>query len=357
MRVGYCATFQNPGLWDSDRALYERELRLAELAEPLGFDSVWSTEHHVTGYQMGPDVLQFLSYMAGRTTRVDLGSMVVVLPWHDTYRVAAQASLVDHYSGGRLLLGIGRGAGRREFESLRVPMGESRERFKEQADMLLRGLEQGYVEYDGRYVKQPRTDLRPAPFKSFRGRTYAAAVSPESVRIMAELGVGILVIPQKPWEDVERELGEYREIYRSANGSEPPPPVVAGWTFCDEDAGRAEEEATRYMGRYWRTVLDHYEIGKEHFANTKGYEFYGKMSENVATQGADAAVEFFKSLQVWGTPEQCLEKIQDIRARTGAETFVGVFSYVDMPEEEAERNLRLFARAVMPELQKLAPRA
>ncbi len=61
------------------------------------------------------------------------------------------------------------------------------------------------------------------------------------------------------------------------------------------------------------------------------------------------------SLQVWGTPEQCYEKIVDIQKRVGNETFVGVFSYAGMPYDEAERSQRLFAREVMPELKKLGP--
>jgi hypothetical protein len=88
-------------------------------------------------------------------------------------------------------------------------------------------------------VRQPRKDIRPAPFRSFKGRTYAAAVSPESVRIMAELGVGILIIPQKPWDVVAAELTEYRAVYREVNGGEALPTIAAGWTFCDRDPDRA----------------------------------------------------------------------------------------------------------------------
>jgi hypothetical protein len=58
-------------------------------------------------------------------------------------------------------------------------------------------------------------------------------------------------------------------------------------------------------------------------------------------------------LQVSGTPEQCYEKIVDVRRRVGNEHFVGVFSYAGMPYDEAERNMRLFAAEVMPELKKL----
>jgi len=353
MRVGMAAIFQNPGRAKSDFDVYRDDLRLADLCEPLGFDSVWSVEHHFTDYTMCPDVLQFLTYMAGRTTRVALGSMVVVLPWHDPLRVAEQISMLDNISGGRMILGLGRGAGKVEFEGLRVPMDESRERFVEYARMLLEGLEKGYCEFDGRFVSQPRADIRPAPFKSFRGRTYAAAVSPESVKIMAELGVGILIIPQKPWPEVAKELADYHALYRQINGAEPPPPVSAGWTFCDADPERAREQARRWIGGYFRTVLDHYEFGGDHMAKTRGYEYYAKMADKIHTYGDERVIDFFVDLQVWGTPEQCYDKILDIRRRVGNDHFVGVFSYAGMPPAEAERNLRLFAKEVMPALHKL----
>jgi alkanesulfonate monooxygenase SsuD/methylene tetrahydromethanopterin reductase-like flavin-dependent oxidoreductase (luciferase family) len=353
MHVGMAAVFQNPGQAQSDRDVYVNELRLAELAEPLGFESVWGVEHHFTDYTMCPDVLQFLSYMAGRTRTIQLGSMVVVLPWHDPMRVAEEVSMLDNLSGGRLILGMGRGAGKVEFDGFRLSMDESRPRFVECAEMLLRGLEQGYCEYDGAFVKQPRAAIRPAPFKSFRGRTYAAAVSPESVRIMAELGVGILIIPQKPWKEVARELEAYREVYRRVNGVDAPPPISAGWTFCDPSGARAEEMARRYIGGYYQTVLDHYQFQGDHLAHTKGYEYYGKMAEKIHQYGTDTVIDYFMNLQVWGTPEQCYEKILDIYARTGNSHYVGVFGYAGMPHDEAERNLPLFARDVMPDLQKL----
>ena len=67
MQVGMASIFQNPGRVRADREVYRSELRLADLAEPLGFQSIWGVEHHFTDYTMCPDVLQFLSYMAGRT--------------------------------------------------------------------------------------------------------------------------------------------------------------------------------------------------------------------------------------------------------------------------------------------------
>jgi alkanesulfonate monooxygenase SsuD/methylene tetrahydromethanopterin reductase-like flavin-dependent oxidoreductase (luciferase family) len=357
MHVGMGVIFQGLGEGRSDREVYQQELRLGDLAEPLGFESLWGVEHHFTDYTMCPDVLQYLTYFAGRTVRLQLGSMVVVLPWHDPMRVAEQVSVLDHVSNGRVILGIGRGLGRVEFEGFGVPQGESRERFVEAAQLLLAGLETGVCEYDGRYVKQARREIRPRPWKSFRGRTYAAAVSPESSEIMARLGIGILVIPQKPWEAVERELRDYRAVYREVNHAEAPPPIVAGWVLCDRDAGRAEERARRYIGEYYRSVIRHYELAGDHLLAMKGYESYAPVQERIREAGgADAMVEFFLGLQVWGTPEQCLEKIVATAKRTGSEAFTGVFSYAGLPWDEAEANLRLFAREVMPELAKVGGR-
>ncbi|MBA3303859.1 MAG: LLM class flavin-dependent oxidoreductase [Acidimicrobiia bacterium] len=353
MHVGMAAIFQNPGGARPDAEVYRQDVRLADLAEPLGFESIWSVEHHFTDYTMCPDVLQFLSYMAGRTEHVKLGSMVVVLPWHDPMRVAEQVAVLDTLSGGRMILGLGRGAGRVEFEGFRTAMDESRGRFVESAEMLLRGLEQGWCEYEGEFVHQPRADIRPAPAASFRGRTYAAAVSPESARIMAELGVGLLVIPQKPWSEVERELEDYRGIYREVNGAEPPPPITAGWTLCAEDPDDARDRARRWIGGYWASVLAHYEFAGDHLRRTRGYEYYARFSEKIREYGAEGAIDFFLGLQVWGTPEQCYEKVLAIRERTGADSFVGVFSYAGMPEAEAEANMTLFAREVLPELQRV----
>src|SRR5687768_15526420 len=355
MHVGMAAVFQNPQKSRTDRDVYRQELRLADLAEPLGFESIWGVEHHFTDYTMCPDVLQFLTYMAGRTQRAQLGSMVVVLPWHDPMRAAEEISMLDNISGGRMILGLGRGAGKVEFDGFRLSMDESRPRFVECAEMVLRGLETGYCEYDGEFVKQPRAAIRPAPFKSFRGRTYAAAVSPDSMPVVAKLGIGILVIPQKPGKEVAAELDTYRGIYKQINAVDAPAPVCAGWTFCDESHDRAEEMARRYIGGYYQTVLDHYNFQGDHLAKTKGYEYYGKMSEKIATYGTDRVIDFFMNLQVWGTPAECYEKILDVRRRVANDTFVGVFSYAGMPYDEAERNIRLFAREVMPALRTIAP--
>jgi alkanesulfonate monooxygenase SsuD/methylene tetrahydromethanopterin reductase-like flavin-dependent oxidoreductase (luciferase family) len=264
--------------------------------------------------------------------------------------------LLDHMSQGRLILGLGRGTGKVEFDGFRVEMGIARQQFKEAAEAILGALETGVMEYHGEFVDQPRVELHPAPFASFKGRTYSATVSPESAEIMARLGTGVLIVPQKPWHLVKDETETYRATYREAIGEEPPAPIVAGWTFVDDNADRAEEQARQWLSGYWDSVISHYEFDKPHLKSTPGYEFHGLMYDRLHEPGGvEKMTEFYIGLQPFGTPEQVLEKTKAFCDLVGADGYIGVFRYGGMPADVAERSMRLFAAEVMPELQALSP--
>ena len=352
MHVGYGALFQNPNNALSDAEVYRQELRLAEMAEPLGFDSIWTVEHHFDDYTMCPDVLQFLTYMAGRTTHVKLGSGVVVLPWHDPIRVAEQVSMLDHVSNGRVILGLGRGLARIEYEGFRVDQNEGRSRFVEYAELVLNALEKGYME-GGEHTKQPRREIRPFPARSFRGRTYAAAVSPESMPIMAKLGVGLLVIPQKPWNAVQQDFEVYHKVWREVNGATPPPkPISGGFCFVDEDKDRAEELALSWIGVNYHTVMKHYEMTSPQFGSQKSYEYYSNVGKFIAKHGTEGAARDYAKLMPWGTPDQVLEKVAQIKEMIDANGVMFNFSFSGMPYQDAERSIKCFAKHVLPELKK-----
>lgn len=335
---------------EGDWAAYRRELDLAKLAEPLGFNSLWSVEHHFTGYTMVSDVLQFLAYMAGQTTHIRLGSGVVVLPWNNPARVADAVAMLDNLSGGRFVFGIGRGLGRIEFEGFGVPMDESRSRFTEAAELILTGLERGYIEYAGQHYEQPKRWIRPAPVRSFRGRTYASAVSPESLDIIAALGVGLMIVPQKPWDTIAAEVQTYRERYEAVNGTPAPEPIVVNQVFCDSDSVRAGELGQQYIGDYFSAVMKHYELAGGHFANTKGYEYYQRSAAQLQKHSPELAQSWYADLQCYGSPDECVDRVAYIKERIGCAEFVGTFSFGGMPGDEAERNMRLFAKEVLPRL-------
>ncbi len=147
MDVGMMMVFASYGWEDcSDSRVWDEEIRLARLAANLGFDCLWSAEHHFNDYSFVPDNIQLMSYLAGVCPNVDFGTAAVILPWHDPLRVAEQAVMLDYFCKGRFRLGMGRGLARREFAAFRLSMDELRERFDEAAPMIVNALKTGFIE-------------------------------------------------------------------------------------------------------------------------------------------------------------------------------------------------------------------
>lgn len=347
MHVGYGAAFQHVDDYP-DELFVRRELELCVLAESLGLDSVWLPEHHFSSYGLMPDPLQALAYVAGRTTHVKLGTGVVVLPWHDPVRVAEQAILLDHLSNGRTLLGIGRGLAKGEFEGLRVPQDESRALFNEYAELLLEALETGYVE-GGARTRQPRRELRPRPFRSFKGRVLSASVSPESGPLMAKLGLGLMFANLKSPEVMKVELEPYLETWRETHGpdSAPPRPWLQTVVFVDESADRALELANKYGEASYHVSVEHYGMAQSDFGTAKGYEYYRELRVAPGTE-FDRAPDHFAKKVLHGTPQQVLGRFDELKRSLDMQ---GVFVlFHGTPHEDGERNLRCFVEHCLPEL-------
>ena len=352
MHIGLGLTMQNLDGKLSDFEVYRQELGLAARAEGAGFDSVWMSEHHFSDYQLTPQTPMVLSWLAGQTRHLKLGQMVTVLPWHDPVRVAESYAVLDHLSGGRAIAGLGRGLGRIEFDNFRLAMGESRRRFTEYSEAILEALETGYMQYDGELYQQPRAAIRPRPFASFKGRTFAAAVSPASMELMARMGVGILVIAQKPWETAEAELAQYRERYLELNGFEAPKPVLVLVVGVSRDRRVAQRMRDVYLQRWARSTVEHYQFDNPGFADIEGYEYYGALANNIAKHGLERFNGFLADLQVWGTPEEVTEKLIDYTRRCDAGALVVDMTFGGMPYDEAAANFEVFTTEVLPELKR-----
>lgn len=334
----------------TDTQVYDEEIRLGLLAERLGFDKLWPVEHHFEDYAFCPDNAQFLSYMAGRTSRIALATGAVILPWNDPLRVAEKISLLDLLAGGRAVFGMGRGLARREYAPFRIDMDSSRERFDEAAAMILAALETGFIEGRGPYYEQPRTPIRPRPTRSFKGRTYAVAMSPDSVLSAARLGARPVMFSQRPWEAAKLSVEAYRAEYARHHAGKPPPVVACDFVYCDEDPVRAEEKAHEHITGYLTSVMGHYELAGDHFKDTKGYESYGAAVDLLRELGLDAMRDAYLSVQIWGTPQACLDKIEHRRSLLGDFDLTCCFRYAGLPYDDAERSMRTFAEKVMTPL-------
>ena len=352
MHVGVGFFFQ--GLDEgTDQSVYDVQIPLASRAEACGFDSIWTAEHHFTRYHMMPNPVQFLTWIAARTERALVGSMVTILPWHDPIRVAEEFSLLDVLSGGRAVFGVGRGLGPIEFDGFQLEMGDSRQQFIEYAKAISDSLETGVLRSEGELYRQPPVEIRPRSPFSFRGRSYASAVSPESARIMANLGYGLMLIAQKPWDTVVREVREYAELFEAVNGRPAPGAILVNLTCVDEDEGRARALHEQYTMEYARSTIDHYEFTNPRMEVVKGYEYYAGLRSNIEKHGVQKFNRFLADLQIRGTPQQVVDATVD-RARTlNCDAVINVLTMGGMPADVAGKNYETYVSKVLPKLKSI----
>src|SRR5262245_28504522 len=307
MKVSLQLIFQNYGGMLADAEHVARETELALLAEPLGFDTVFVVEHHFRDYAACPDNAQFLSYLAARTSRIKLATGAFILPWNDPLRVAEKIVLLDHLSGGRAVLGLGRGLARREYDGFGIAMAESRDRFDEAARMILDATDGGVISGDGPYYPQKPTEIRPRPLRGFRDRLYAIGMSPESVEQAARLGARLAIFSQMPWEMwAATSLDRYRTAYRETHDAPPPAPLTCDLMYCAPTDDEAQAVARVHMAEYYLSVLDHYELLSDHFEGMKGYEMYATAGQVLSSIGKEDQAIGYQAVQSWGTPATIL---------------------------------------------------
>src|SRR5262249_31584482 len=117
-----------------------------------------------------------------------------------------------------------------------------------------------------------------------------------------------------------------------------------------------QDRAMNWLGRKWQSIDDHYHFSDGHLAAVKGYETYGKMAKTYARLQDEAergrATGVYVKIQIVGTPQDCIEQIAELQRLTGTDHLVTEFSYGRIPHADAEKNMRLFARSVLPVLQR-----
>ena len=353
MDVGVLLVFQNWFADKTDEEVFRSDAELGVLAEQYGFDSVWSAEHHFDDYSMCPDNLQIMSYLAGRTERVKLGTGAVILPWNDPLRVIEKVIMLDHLSNGRVLFGMGRGLAKMEYEAFRVDMGEARERFDEAAPMIIKGLQDGIVEHDGTHYHQPRTAVRPGPSRSLDGRLFGVAMSPDSIPAIASLPVQMMTFMQYDIGTHAEAVNRWRGLHREHHGTEPGPPLLQDFTYCHEDPDEAKAVAHEYISRYFLSVIKHYDFAGSHWRETPGYEAYQAGADMIREAGMETAATAYVDANVYGTPEQIIGKYEERRDAVGDFMANLAFSYAGLPYDKVHASMKLFGEKVVPELHKM----
>lgn len=355
MQVGVHLGFQNlHGI--SDMEFFRKETQIAIEAEAMGFDFAAMVEHHFTDYGACPDPLQALSYVAARTKTIKLMPAAVILPWNDPLRVVEKTAMLDALSEGRVILGMGRGAARREFNAFRTDLADSREMFDEAAVIIMDGLENGYVEADTKWYKQPRIDVRPRPENWSRDRCVMVSMSPSSVEVAAQYGLKALRFSQGEWEASMPEIHAYRATFERLHGKKAPPFIISDFVVCVDSEAEVVEYTDKYFAAQFHQVATHYEWGAEHFKSMPSYAQYVALGDAmIAAGGPQKAYKGYIAGNLIGTHDQLIEKHLARKSMVGDYEIIANFSFGGMPYERVYKQMKLFAEKVIPQLKASSP--
>jgi probable F420-dependent oxidoreductase len=171
---------------------YREVVELSRLAETLGFDSVWVSEHHGSTDGYLPSLLPMLAGLAVATDRVQLGTGVMLTPFHHPLRLAEDAAVVDQLSEGRLILGLGLGWREEEFRMFDVPVRERVRRTSETVEVLRKAWSGERFSHEGRAFSFDRVRITPPPAQEGGPPIYLGGFVEEAVRRAGALGDGYI---------------------------------------------------------------------------------------------------------------------------------------------------------------------
>ena len=365
MHCGVMVTGYNQGDWPRlmkgdygrppdipDAQNMDDTLYMGELVEPLGFDSIWATEHYGSAYSMQPNPMQYLAYWAGRTSRVDVGTAVIVAPWWNPVRLASEISMLDILlKGRRLHLGIGRGIAPHEYASLGYPIDQSHKYFYDVINVLKASDGAERFEFKGDVYDIPPTTIRPqARHKGELTRDIKVAFTTEaSARMAAENGLGQMFVAGDNVDEMTDKVRRFNAIRREL-GLPPDQPTTLLWMYCAETSEEAEEGWTYFFNQLTAAQRHYFEWNNPGYEGIAGYEEY-LLRQRADVGTAEAGFAARRSTQPIGTPDEIIEKIRAMQATISCEKLVVHVFYGGMPRDKAEKSLKLFAEKVLPEVQ------
>jgi len=338
MDIGTFLLMQSPSAQSSEE-MYARAIEQAEAAEALGFRNVWLGEHHFSTYGYLSRPLQLASYIAAKTTRLRVGTAVIVVPLHHPLLIAEEIAMLDVLSNGRADIGLGRGYQRYEFERLGLQLDSGGQRWDDSIDILLKAFEGKPFSYEGKIYKFPETSIFPKPVQKPRPPIWVTAQSPYAIEAAVRRGFNVLT--GGFGLSVER-LGEFGKVFSKIVDETKPEkrPLVgvqrAVYVTKDPADARDAVDHALWNMRVTTSLRNNY----ERVENGHAIAVPGKTEPS--------ADELLESHLIIGTPETCVRQIRRVHEMVGISHFNCSFWFGDLDQARVLRSMELFSREVMP---------
>lgn len=316
----------------------EQQVRLRDavtqsvLADELGYDSVFMTEHHFSRHGIVPDNLSMLAFIAAQTKQIRLGTAVSVLPLHDPVRLAESVALVDMLSNGRFEFGIGRGYQWGEFDGFGKSLDERVARFDEAIGVILRTWNSPEpFTHAGQYWQYRNVQPQPQPLQKPHPPIWMATVSDDGFDLCVEHDWGVMLPQAVPIETVAHWVTAYRAAFaRQGKPFDPKKLILARGLHLGEDDTSAWAEAGPAYEEFLALAR---KVAESPDGNASPMPF------DVSSIRASALI---------CGPETCIEKLQAVR-ELGIEYVIFFSNMGGLAHSLVMESLSRFAKLVMPQ--------
>jgi alkanesulfonate monooxygenase SsuD/methylene tetrahydromethanopterin reductase-like flavin-dependent oxidoreductase (luciferase family) len=319
---------------------FEESFNQVAAAEQLGMDSVWLAEHHFSpdrSVLASPMIIA--SAIAARTSRIRIGLAVQVLPLTNPLRVAEEAATVDHISKGRFDFGVGRSGLTKYYQGYNVPYGESRARFLEALDIILKGWRQERFSHEGQYFSFENVTVVPKPYQQPHPPLRVALASPDTFTLIGSMGHPVFVSANTPIPQLRERLALYRKAREEAGHAGPADIALRLPAYVAETAEQARSEpeaSTRHAIEYGATEL----------ITTAASHETAERLQRMATVPYD---DILRQRVMYGTPEAVVDRLRMFQEELGISSVVLEVNYGgQIPYERVLKSIRLLTEKVMP---------
>ena len=338
LNVGLLFPFRNPVEWRRPwPEFYAEQLAQIKGAEDLGYDQAWLTEHHFAEDGYSPAILPIASAIAAITTRIRVGTYLVLLPLHNAVRVAEDAATIDIISNGRFDLGVGQGYGPNEFAGYGVDRKARAGRMEEGIEVLRGTWTQKDFSYSGRHYRVQNITLMPPVVQKPHPPLWIGAGAPKAIRRAGRMGCHFMGLgdprAQQIYDESLRQAGRNPADYSAAQ---------LHWTYI----ARSSDEA-------WSDAQDHYHCM---------LRLYGRwiVEANEMPNAAqflnlpepsklrDAKGLMFTPL--FGSPEEVTARLNESFKNVRTTHLVLGMHLPGLAPERSRRSMELFVREVAPHL-------
>ncbi|MEM7194107.1 MAG: LLM class flavin-dependent oxidoreductase [Pseudomonadota bacterium] len=320
-------------------------LEMVQMADAAGFHIVWSAEHHALEMTIAPNPFQLLTWWAGYTKNIRLGTAVAVAPYWHPINLAGEAAMTDLISGGRLEFGIGSGAYQREFDRM-APGLKQFDAWRYMHEMLpaLKGLWEGDYEHSGEFWNFPTSTSVPKPLQDPHPPIWVAARAPITFEWAVKNNCNIMSWPlTRPF--AEAELYKQRFDEAMENNPDCPRPIFA--MMRHTAVYESEADASVPVAAV-QNVLGQFENLFKNLGDVKnGFPRQIPLAELANRDEYNA--EMLKENLMFGTPEQVVEKLRRYQA-LGVDEFI-YYASMGLDMESQKRSMELFCSQVLPEFQ------